>query len=306
MNVALEVASKKVSHLALGSWDRTFPASRLEFLDFDGLMVEDTAYGMLPSAKRLIAKRFRVPSGYLERCPTDLQAGNLNKWLARLGDIPIFCRFKDEKIRAFFSPVYKPIDNTEIMTRITESYPPETSVELWLSNEMMVLNIPDYRQTFDIKGDNIAPGINFVNSEVGQAAYSCGIFYQRLARPAGLIAIDAVAARTRHSKNNALEGFETTLAKARRLALHNHLGKIGICLQKTLRNPRSGIVSFGKRFRLSNNDIRSIQRSWEEEPGHSLWHIIQAFARLAAGEYLAVEKAYRLQRIAGWILANVG
>jgi len=305
MNVALEVASKRVSHLALGGWDKTVPASQLEFLDFDSLVVEDAAYRMLPSAKRLISKRFRVPSGYLERCPGDLQARNLNDWLAHLGDTPIFCRFRDEKIRAFFSPVYKPINNTEIMARITAAYPPETSVELRLSNEMMVLNIPDYQQAFDIKGENIAPGINFSNSEVGVAAYSCGIFYQRLARPNGLIATDAVAVRTRHIKNNALDGFRTTLEKALRLALHNHSDKINISLQRKVRNPKAGIVSFGKRFHLSNHAIRSVQRSWEEEPGHSLWHIIQAFARLAGGEYLAIEKAYRLQRIAGRILANV-
>jgi hypothetical protein len=201
--------------------------------------------------------------------------------------------------------MYKPINNTEIMARIMAAYPPETSAELRLSNEMMVLNIPDYQQAFDIKGDNIAPGINFSNSEVGLAAYSCGIFYQRLARPHGLIATDAVAVRTRHIKNNALDSFRTTLEKALRLALHNHSDKIRISLQRKVRNPKAGIVSFGKRFRLSNHDIRSVQRSWEEEPGHSLWHIIQAFARLAGGEYLAVEKAYRLQRIAGQILADV-
>ncbi len=28
--------------MALGIWDKTVPSSRLEFLDFDGLVVEDT------------------------------------------------------------------------------------------------------------------------------------------------------------------------------------------------------------------------------------------------------------------------
>ncbi len=304
MNVTLEEAYARVRRLASGNWDRTLPASQLKFLDFDSLAVEDTAYRVLPSAKRLISKRFRVPSGYLERCPSDLQAENLNNWLAHLGDTPIFCRFKDEKIRAFFSSMYRPIDNTEIITRIRAVYPPETRVYLRLSNEMMVLNIPFSQKAFAIKGDNIATGINFSNSEVGLAAFSCGIFYERLARPNRFIATDAVAIRTRHIKNNALDDFKTTLEKAYRLALLGHPGKIKTSLQSKVGNPKAGIVSFGKRFRLSSCDILSVQRSWEDEPGHTLWHVIQAFAKVAGGEYLPVEKVYRLQRIAGLILAN--
>lgn len=306
MSITLEEASERVSHLAVGSCDRTLPASQLEFLDFDTCWVEDTACRVLPSAKRLITKRLRLPSGYLERCPRDLQAWNLNKWLARLGDTPIFCRFKNEKIRAFFSPMYKPIDNTEIMACITSAYPPETKVKFRLSDEMMMLNIPDYLQTFDIKGDNIAPGIHFSNSEVGLAAYSCGIFYEHLARPNRIIATDTVAVRTRHTRRNALDDFAVTLGKARRLAIDNHPEKIKISLQTKVRNAKGRIVSFGKQYRLSNHDIRSIQRSWEEEPGNTIWHIILAFAHAARGEYLPVEKAYRLQRIAGQILANAG
>ncbi len=305
MNVTLAEASEKVSNFAVGCCDRTLLGSQIQFLDFDCLVMEDTAYRMLPSAKRLISKRFRVPYGYLERCPGDLQARNLNKWLAYLRNTPIFCRFKEEKVRGFFSPMYKPIDNTEIMAHITAAYSPETSVELRLSNDMMILNIPDYQHTFPIKSDTIAPGVNFSNSEVGLSAYSCGIFYQRLARPNWLIASDVVAVRTRHIKNNALDDFETVLEKARRLSIHNHPDRITMSLQKRVKNPKASMVSLGKRFRLSNYDIWSVQRSWEEEPGQSLWHIIQAFAKVARGEYLAVEKSYRLQRIAGQILADV-
>lgn len=192
------------------------------------------------------------------------------------------------------------------MTHIMAAYPPESRVDLRLSNEMMMLNIPDYQKAFDIKGDNIAPGVNFSNSEVGLAAYSCGIFFQGLTRPYGLIATDAVALRTRHIKNNALDGFEKTLEKARKLALHNYPEKIMLSLQRKVRNPKASIVSFGKHFRLPDHDIRAVQRSWEGEPGYTLWQIIQAFAHVAGGEYLAVEKAYRLQMIAGQILANVG
>ncbi len=254
------------------------------------------------SAKQLISKRFRVPLGYIERCPGNLQARNLNNWLAYLGHTPLFCRFKDGRIRALLSTAYKPINNSEVMARMLAAYPPETRVELRLSNEMMLLHIPDQQQSFNIKGDNITPGLNFSNSEVGLAAYSCGISYQRLPRSARFIA--DVAARTRHAKNNGLDNFMAILKIARSHPLSRHKEKIDMSLRRKLRNPMVSIVSFGKHFRLPNCDIRSIQRCWEEERGYTLWHVILAFARMARGEYLPVQKSYRLQMIGGRILAN--
>jgi hypothetical protein len=299
--MTLEEAIEKIARQAIGGFDKVIPASELKFINLDTLLVRGAAYRMLPSAKQHIAKRFRIPLRYIQRCPGDLQAWNLNNWLEYLGDTPIFCRFRDEKIRAFFSTMYRPINNGDIVRHVMAAYPPDTRVELRLSNEMMLLDIPDYEQTFNIKGDDIAPGLNFSNSEVGLAAYTCGISYQRLAPSTRFIAAAVVSIR--HATNNWLDNFMATLKNARGLPLHKHYEKIYSSQEREVKNPKSSIAYFGKQFGLHNLDIASVQHSWELEPGHTLWHIVLAFAREARGEYLSLEKAYRLQRIGGRILS---
>ena len=51
------------------------------------------------------------------------------------------------------------------------SFQAEAVVHFTLTNEVMVLNIPDHRKTFAVKKDEIMPGVSVVNSEVGWAAF---------------------------------------------------------------------------------------------------------------------------------------
>ena len=113
MNTTLAKAVELEGHVSQGNWDLNVRASQLEFPGFNRLKMQDSGaeYEMLPSAKRLISHRLRLPAEYLERCPRNLQAENLNYWLEQLGDSPLFCRFNDQGVRAFFTPRYKPIDN---------------------------------------------------------------------------------------------------------------------------------------------------------------------------------------------------
>lgn len=152
MQTTLQRAAEIVTDFGQGNWDQTIPASRLEFTDFNSVTEKGTGnvYQMMSSAKRLISQRLRLPTDYLARCPKDLQAQNLNYWLRRLDDTPLFCRFKDDHIRAFFTRRYKPINNTEIMERVLDAFPSHTKVEFKISNEMILLNIPDLSKPFTI------------------------------------------------------------------------------------------------------------------------------------------------------------
>ena len=306
MNTTLARAAEMVSQVSKGNWDRTMKASQLEFSDLNRLRIKDSGaeYRMLPSAKRLIAHRLRLPAEYLERCPRNLQAENLNYWLERLGDTPLFCRFHDQSVRAFFTTRYKPINNNEIMARVMEAFPAPTPVEFRLSNDIMVLNIPDHKQRFDVNGDAMVPGSHFANSEVGLLAYSCSVFCQRLVCTNGLITADSMIVKTRHIKMHALDDFDRTMAEVRRLALYQS-DNMRLSIESQVDDPGASIATFGKRYGLANDEIEIAQNAWDQDSGFTLWNVIQAFTYAANDKSLPAETAYKLQRIGGQILALV-
>lgn len=306
MSTTLQRAAEMTSAFGHGNWDQAIPASRLEFEDFNHLTDNGTGnvYKMMTSAKRLISQRLHLPSDYLERCPKNLQAENLNYWLRTLGDTPLFCRFKDQSIRAFFTRRYKPIDNIEVMERVLNAFASHTRVEFKISNEMMLLNIPDHTMAFKVFEDRMVPGCHFSNSEVGLLAYSCSVFYQRLICTNGLISADTIAVKTRHIKRNALNDFQTTMEEVRRLALAQE-GRMRLSVESKVDDPRASIRSFGIRFGHTLEEIQSVQNAWEHEPGNSLWNVIQAFTYAAKGNHLSAEQAYRFQRTGGMILSLV-
>jgi hypothetical protein len=304
MNTTLQRAAEITSEFSHGNWDQTIPASSLEFEDLDHVTERGTGnvYRMMGSAKRLISQRLRLPTDYLERCPRNLQAENLNYWLRTLGDAPLFCRFKDQNIRAFFTKRYKPIDNTDVMERVLDSFPPHTRVEFKISNEMMLLNIPDHTKAFKVLDDRMVPGCHFSNSEVGLVAYSCTVFYQRLICTNGLISADTIAVKTRHIKRNALDEFHATMEEVRRLALVQ-TDKMRISVESKVDDPRASIITFGRRFGHTLEEIQSVHNAWDQEPGNTLWAVIQAFTYAAKASHLSAEQAYRFQRTGGNILS---
>jgi hypothetical protein len=306
MNTTLQRASEITSEFSHGNWDGMFAASILEFEDFDHVAEKDTGnvYNMMGSAKRLISQRLHLPADYLERCPRDLQAQNLNYWLRTLGDAPLFCRFKDQSIRAFFTRRYKPIDNTDVMERVLDSFAPHTRVEFKISNEMMLLNIPDHSMMFKVLHDRMVPGCHFSNSEVGLVAYSCRVFYQRLICTNGLVSADTIAFKTRHIKRNALDDFNATMEEVRRLAMTQE-GKMRISIESKVDDPRASIMTFGRRFGHTGEETQEVQNAWEQEPGYTLWSVIQAFTYAAKAGHLSAEQAYRFQRTGGMILSLV-
>ena len=101
--------------------------------------------------RRLLANRLRVPFTYLERCPADLQAENLNHWLEqeRKERETFFCRFNGQhQVRAVFTDRYTAIDNREILAKMLElGFRPEQEVQYMLDDGMMVVKVPEYARS---------------------------------------------------------------------------------------------------------------------------------------------------------------
>jgi hypothetical protein len=72
---------EQVETMSAGNFDETVSLSEIEFSSLKEMWIGGVGVEVLPQAKRLLANRLGVPFSYLERCPADLQAENLNYWL---------------------------------------------------------------------------------------------------------------------------------------------------------------------------------------------------------------------------------
>jgi hypothetical protein len=163
---------EQVETMSAGNFDETVSLNDIEFGSLNEMWIGGVGVEVLPQAQRLLANRLRVPFTYLERCPSDLQAENLNHWLMqeRKQRETFFCRFNGQHhVRAVFTDRYTAIDNREILARIPElGFRPEQEVQYMLDDGMMVVKVPEYARSFEVAlKDNVVPGISIGNSEIG-------------------------------------------------------------------------------------------------------------------------------------------
>jgi hypothetical protein len=145
---------EQVETMSAGNFDETVSLSEIEFGSLNEMWVSNVSVEVLPQAQRLLANRLHTPFSYLERCPAELQAENLNYWLEqeRKERESFFLRFNGQKdVRAVFTDRYTAIDNREILSKMIElNFRPEQEVQYMLDNGMMVVKVPDYGKSFNV------------------------------------------------------------------------------------------------------------------------------------------------------------
>ena len=95
----------QVETMSAGNFDETVSLSEIEFGSLNEMWIGGVGVELLPQAQRLLANRLRTPFSYLDRCPAELQAENLNYWLEqeRKERNTFFCRFNGQRqVRAVF------------------------------------------------------------------------------------------------------------------------------------------------------------------------------------------------------------
>ena len=171
----------------------------ISFDSLDNMKIRNDCHNLRTIAQRSIAWRLGIPFNYLAKCPPELQALQMNHWIEHEKNEQLFLRFDGLAVRAIFTPRYKPVDNFEVMTRLDDmGYGPDTQVQCHLDREFMLLSIPDGKQTFQINGDKMTPGISVSNSEVGLASLSVSAFFLRLVCTNGMVAKTEISASYRH------------------------------------------------------------------------------------------------------------
>ncbi|MFP4453710.1 MAG: DUF932 domain-containing protein [Desulfobacterales bacterium] len=304
----LETLIENVHSMAENYYDDTVPVHDMEFDSASSMRISGQHFEVLPSAQKLFANRLRVPYSYLSRCPANLQAENLNFWIAeeQKKRRELFCRFDGNKLRAVFTNRYEPVDHMELLSRMLQyGFEPHQEVRCLLNQEMLVVSVPEYDRTFRVgEKDNVVPGITVSNSEVGVMALSIDAFYYRLVCSNGLIAKTSVAAKYKHISRKGIDNFPLVLEDVVQQSRQGQ-GRFMISAQTPVDDPISSIETFARQFQLPQNEVEVVKQAFFVEEGATMFHVINAFTRAAQEPFLPVGVSYQMERIGGAILSMV-
>lgn len=303
-----EKAIHLVHEQSAGHYDNIVAVRDMRFDSLERMDIAGQAFGVLPSAQRLLANRLRVPYSYLARCPQELQAENLNYWIEQetRNRQSLFCRFDGSDVRAVFTERYTAIDNMEVLTKMLDyGFDPSAEVHLTLGSELMALKLPEYDRAFRLsENDRIVPGISIANSEVGILALSIEAYYYRLVCSNGLVSKTAVDARYKHISRKIMDEFPLVLEDVIHQSRQGQ-DRFMISTHTPVDNPENTIDTFARQFQITQEEAQIIKQAFFLEQGATMFHIIQAFTRAAHDQSLSALGSYRLERAGGAILGMV-
>jgi len=292
----------RVDAMSVNCFDQNIAVPDISFDNLDIVRIAGEPHSLRPVAQRSISNRLGIPYPYLTRCPSDVQAMNLNHWIKHEKNDQLLFRFDGQEVRAVFTTKYIPVDNFEVMERLDSlGYKPETPVQCHLDTEFMSLSIPDGAKAFDINGDKFKPGISISNSEVGLASLSIAAFVLRLVCTNGLVAKSDVSASYRHVSTKILSEFPIVMDKVS-LELGAQREQFRLSLESRVENPESTLASFNRQFALNGGEKDAVEWAWPQEAGETMFHVVNTYTRAAQMEGLPAESSFRLSRVGGNIL----
>jgi hypothetical protein len=266
------------------------------------MKIEDECHTLGTMAQRSIAWRLGIPFNYLQRCPPELQAKQMNHWINHEKREQLFIRFDGEEVRAIFTPRYKPVDVWEILLKLDEmGYTLDTQVQCHLDAELMLLSIPDGKRSFKINGDKMTPGVSVSNSEVGLASLSVSAFILRLVCTNGMVAKTEISASYRHVSTKILTELPQVFRKVAD-GMGKQKDRLKLSLESHVADPLATIESFNRQFALGEREKEAVSWAWPQEAGETMFHVVNAYTRAAAMEGLSAEGSFRLQRVGGEVL----
>ena len=292
----------RVDEMSAGCYDLNIDVPDISFDNLDVLRIAGEPHNIRPVAQRSISNRLGIPYPYLRRCPSDVQAQNLNYWVKEEKNDQLLFRFDGQDVRALFTTKYVPVDNFEVCERLDSlRYGMDTEVQCHLDPEFMSLSIPDGAKAFDINGDKFKPGISISNSEVGLASLSISAFVLRLICTNGLVAKSDVSASYRHVSTKILSEFPQVLDKVS-YELGAQRSQFKLSMESPVDDPESTLASFNRQFGLNANEKEAVEWAWPMEIGGTLFAVVNTYTRAAQWDQLTAESSFRLSRVGGNIL----
>ncbi len=267
----LQKVSERVNNLSQNCHDKLIPVPEISFDSLETVKISNECHLLRPLAQQSIAWRLGIPIHYLRKCPSEVQAYNMNFWIEKEKNEELFFRFDGEEVRAVFTPKYKPVDNFEVLERLDSlGYGPDTQVQCHLDAEFMLVSILDGNHAFSVNGERMTPGVSISNSEVGLASLSIAAFVLRLICTNGMISKTEVSASYRHISLKILSEFPKVLDN-----VSSELGikkdQFRISIESKLDNPLSTIESFNRQFQLGEKEREAVE--WGVAPRGWKYHV---------------------------------
>ena len=295
----------KVDVMSAGCHDKNINVADISFHSLDTIKIGSDWHDLRTVAQRAISNRLGIPYQYLQKCPADIQAENLNYWIQHEKNSKLFFRFDGDDVRAIFTPKYKPMDNFEVMERLDAiGFSLATEVQCSLDSEFMSLSIPDGKQAFEIDGDSFKPGISISNSEVGLASLSISAFILRLVCTNGLISKSDVSASYRHISTKILAEFPDVISHVSQ-ELGRHRAQFKLSMESPVDAPEATMSSFNRQFGLNAMEKEAVEWAWPKKAGETMFSVVNTYTRASQFDGLNAESANRLQRVGGNILSMV-
>jgi len=277
----------------------------VEDISFDGIetvKIANEPHHMRPIAQQSFAYRLGIPIQYLRKCPSEMQAYNMNHWIREEKNDELFLRFDGDDVRAVFTPRYRPADNFQIIERLDSiGFGPDTKVQCHIDDTFMSLNIPDGNKTFSINGDKITPGISICNSEVGLSSLHIAAFFLRLVCTNGMVSKTEIGASYKHVSTKILNEFPEVIEKVSG-ELAGKRDQFKLSIESKVDNPETTIETFNRQFQLGKIEKDAVEWAWPLEAGDTMFNLVNTYTRAAQFKRLTAETSYRLQRIGGNIL----
>ena len=304
-NTMLSEVMERVETMSKLHSDEYIKVNDIAFTSLDTVWIGSETHSLKPIAQQSIANRLGIPIQYLRKCPEDIQALNLNHWIKHEKNEELFFRFDGNRVRAIFTPRYIPTDNMEVLKKLESlGFQGETKVQCNLDNEFMSLSIPDGRQTFNVYGERITPGISVSNSEVGLASLSIAAFMLRLVCTNGMISKTEVSASYRHVSAKILAGLPEVLNNVSQ-ELTQQKEQIKLSLESKVTNPESTINNFNNQFLLNKTEREAVTWAIPLEYGFTMFSIVNVYTKAAQYTGLPAESSFRLEKVGGTILGMV-
>jgi hypothetical protein len=185
----LGAVEEHVKVLTKNYYDDYVPVKSLKFDNLNTVRIAGEKHHMNKMGQQGIAFRLGVPLSYLQKCPEDVQAYNMNYWIKHEKNEELFFRFDaEDNVRTVFSPKYIKLDNLQVIKHLYKmGFDKKADARCTIDDDFMSLSIFDDKSSFKINGDQMKGGHTYSNSETGLASFSLAAFLYRLVCANGLI-----------------------------------------------------------------------------------------------------------------------
>jgi len=282
-------------------------AKDMQFNSLETLEIKNYPLALRKSAKTQMCTRLGVPQSYLKKCPDYLQKSNLNYWLTNLGSKDLLVRLDGENIRAIFTTKYQAINHPAILQQLVRNYGEEQKVHYNFSDDILTLSITNGKDFEVTAGDILKPGVTVINSETGYKAFSIEAFILRLLCTNGMISpVRVVHNRFRHIVSSFFDRLDISQLINQ---VENEAVNIKVDLQKAVATPVNDVedtfTKINKRFLLNKPETEATQWGYEQEPGETMYNIINAYTKGAQYQDLTPESIFKLQSVGGAVTGLV-